>query len=145
MLFESFIDALGKLKRIVNQSAEIPVGDKVATLLQYQALVFIDTHKGATAREIAHGLSLSSSAVTQLIDRLYVLGSVRREQDEKDRRLVHHYLTKDGEKHLSSLRRKHNERIKNIATFLSEDDLTQLVTLLEKLITNIDKNQKQIV
>lgn len=56
-----------------------------------------------TVRALAAELNIAKPAVSRAIDKLSVLGLIRRQTDEKDRRSVNLYRTVDGARYVSML------------------------------------------
>lgn len=65
---------------------------------QPKILEFLLGNNGCTQKEIGRGCALDKSTVTSLISRMEDGGLIRREADDKDRRVTRIYLTELGEK-----------------------------------------------
>lgn len=62
----------------------------------------IDELGEVTTRALSHHVSLSQPTVTTILDRLETRGLVARYRSQKDRRIVHSKLTRDGRKTLKT-------------------------------------------
>jgi DNA-binding MarR family transcriptional regulator len=104
------------------------------TLPTLKVIVLIRAEPGAPSGMIASRLGVTPSTVTGLVDRLVSQGLVRREEDERDRRLVRNFLTKAGERTVGDLERRAREAIGDLLTELSEVQLDRLVEGLDDVI-----------
>jgi DNA-binding MarR family transcriptional regulator len=136
-LVESFINAYSSLKRLMQRISSGSHEDKMATLLQYQALSFLAEHKQTTVGELATNLDMSSSAVAQLIDRLILAGRIIRKNDASDRRIAHISLTQNGKKELLRIRKMHIEKMSYILSHIPEKDLKELIRIQTEMITKL--------
>jgi DNA-binding MarR family transcriptional regulator len=140
-LFDEFIVQSTKLKRCMEQRSHIPVGEKVATMLQTQALSYIQDNPLVTVSNLAHHLALSSSANAQLLDRLLESKWVDRNHDEEDRRIYHLSLTAQGKEKLEELQQLKKKRFENMLSVLSEAELESLVQIFKRLNSSLDEHQ----
>ncbi len=81
---------------------------------------------------LAHMLGVTLSAVTALINRLYRMGLVTRERQEKDRRQVWIYITPKGLQVLEDVEGKRNMLLAVYLSRVPEDERQQLLELLHK-------------
>ena len=91
------------------------------TPAQHQLLVAIKGHPGPKApamREIAEYLLLHSHSVVGLVDRAEAAGVVRRQQDDKDARVVRVCLTEKGDRLVENLTHAHLAELRNLAESL---------------------------
>lgn len=86
-----------------------------------------------TPSALATEMMLSTSAMTNRIDRLEKSGFVRRESDPDDRRSVRVQLTEDGFQLAEDMLPVHTARQQEMLRDLSEEDRTQLRALLAKI------------
>lgn len=97
------------------------------TPAQHQLLVAIKGHRGSEApaiRDLAEYLMLQSHSAVGLVDRAEAVGVVRRQQDEKDGRVVRVYLTDKGDQLVENLTTAHLTELYNLAEALN--DLLQM-------------------
>lgn len=93
------------------------------TPAQHQLLVAIKGHPGPKApamREIAEYLLLQSHSVVGLVDRAEAVGVVRRQQDDKDARVVRVCLTEKGDRLVENLTHAHLAELRNLAESLNK-------------------------
>jgi DNA-binding MarR family transcriptional regulator len=118
--FENNLRFRVTLRRFLHWSEDQATGAGL-TPAQHQLLVAIKGHPGpepAAIRDIAEYLQLQSHSAVGLVDRAEAAGVVRRQQDERDARVVRLYLTDKG-----------NRLVKN----LTSDHLAELYKLSEAL------------
>ena len=103
----------------------------------YDALEALDEHGSLTPGELGTLLSLTSGAVTSLIDRLEALGWASRNQHESDRRKVVVTLTRQawqiGQDELSP----YLEALDDAARDLSKEERMVVVEFLEDLTDKV--------
>lgn len=104
------------------------------TLPTLKVIVLIRAEPGAPSGVVANRLGVTPSTVTGLVDRLVNQGLVRREEDERDRRLVRNFLTEAGERTVGDLERQARERIGALLAELSDAQLDRLVDGLDDVI-----------
>jgi len=133
-LFTEFFETMMEMRKILDQSIAIPMDKRVTTILQLQALKYINENPKLTASKLATGLKMSSSAITQLTDRLIDTKLISRKHSQIDRRAIHFKLTPAGEKHLQ----KSLELIKNkvglILEPMPDKDLQEIVRIFNNFL-----------
>jgi DNA-binding MarR family transcriptional regulator len=97
-------------------------------------LFFLNEKQGqASVKEIAKFLNVTSGAVTQFTDGLVDKKLVERRADLIDRRQVNIKLMPNVQNDFGSFKNKYLESISNSFSILSDNELQQLITLLEKV------------
>ena len=92
------------------------------TPAQHQLLVAVKGHSGPEApaiRDLAEYLLLQSHSTVGLVDRAEAAGVVRRQQDEKDARVVRVYLTDKGDRLVEDLTTAHLTELYNLTETLN--------------------------
>lgn len=92
------------------------------TPAQHQLLVAIKGHPGPeppAIRDLAEYLLLQSHSTVGLVDRAEAAGIVRRQQDDKDARVVRVHLTEKGERLVENLTTAHLTELYNLAEALN--------------------------
>jgi len=107
--------------------------DAGVTLPLLRVLVHLREHPGAATGDIARSLSVTSSNVTRLIDRLVQQGLAVREEHPEDRRFLRHTLTERGETVLGEARERSAAHVRRIFEELPDDDLERMVDVFERL------------
>ncbi|HVT66624.1 MAG TPA: MarR family winged helix-turn-helix transcriptional regulator [Trebonia sp.] len=93
------------------------------TPAQHQLLVAIKGHPGPeppAVRDLAEYLLLQSHSTVGLVDRAEATGVVRRQQDDKDARVVRVHLTEKGERLVVNLTTAHLTELYNLAESLNK-------------------------
>jgi DNA-binding MarR family transcriptional regulator len=92
------------------------------TPAQHQMLVAIKGHPGSeppAIRDLADYLLLQSHSAVGLVDRAQDAGVVRRQQDEKDARVMRVFLTDKGDRLVKGLTTAHLAELRNLAEALN--------------------------
>lgn len=108
--------------------------DGAITPSQFAMLSFIDRNTSVSIKRLAEIVCMTSSGVTQVVDSLVKEGLVIRKQDEDDRRTIHVSLSKKGKEELTTLKKSHFEKMKELFTPLTDEELEQLLTLYKKVL-----------
>lgn len=86
-----------------------------------------------TLSELSQRMLRVNSNTTAMIDHLEAKGLVKREPDQKDRRVIRVKLTEAGEKLREKVVPKQNAFIRELLTPLTDFEATALTALLEKV------------
>jgi MarR family 2-MHQ and catechol resistance regulon transcriptional repressor len=89
--------------------------------------------------EIGQRLEIARAQMTQLIEKLVDLGIVERQPDTNDRRITNISLTQQGISLLEEHKHIVEEAIREIMSFLSDDELSELSGSLRKLWSILGK------
>lgn len=90
--------------------------------------------------ELSERINAQNSTVTGIVDRMEREGLVERKRSQDDRRVVHIRLTKKGIELSRSMKFEPFEIFRNaFETALTPQELTQLLTLLDKIATFVRK------
>ncbi len=118
-----------KLVRHPGPPGEPPLSPPQANLL------FTISHKpqGTSVKELAEGAGITPGAITQFVDALVEKGLVIREGDPVDRRIVRLKLTELAKNQFEKFRREHLASFSKVFDVLSDDEIKQLITLMEKI------------
>ncbi|WP_042352902.1 MarR family winged helix-turn-helix transcriptional regulator [Bacillus massiliigorillae] len=97
------------------------------------ALEFLSAEGKQTASNLAISLSVTTGAVTGIVDKLVKSGLVKRTRDMKDRRVVYMEITEQGMKLLKPLREKRMRLMEGFLASLSESEMQILLQINRKL------------
>jgi DNA-binding MarR family transcriptional regulator len=103
------------------------------TLPLLRVLVYLREHPGATTGDIARSMSVTSSNVTRLVDRLSQQALVLREEHPDDRRSLRHTLTPEGERMLGAARQRADAYLREIFDHLDDAQLARLTEAFDLL------------
>lgn len=138
--FSSFFNTMLKMRKILDQTLGDSSNNYVPTMLQVQTLKTIQENPQITASELASKLQMSSSAITQMTDRLIKIRLISRKINKNDRRLVQLSLTLHGEKHLTQVLKKMEQKANQILAPISTKDLQTIVKIFNNFL---EENEKQ--
>src|SRR5579872_2026687 len=141
-LLEEFFATMGKMRQAVESLSNVSPEDKIATMLQMQALSYLKSHHLSTVGELGARLYMSSSSIAQFTDRLVTAGFVKREQDTEDRRIVRLSLSVKGEKELAAMRKRMMEKMGRLLVHVSQKDLADLVRIHKKIVNGLENKKK---
>lgn len=137
--FGFLIHDVSRLRRIVVDRALKPLG---ITRSQWWVLAFLSRRDGMTQTALAADLDLTKVAIGGLMDRMEGAGFVERRQDERDARARRVFLTRAGQKLVTTIRESVDAVESDILTRISEDDLEAAAQVLraikERLLEMID-------
>ncbi|HAU31243.1 MAG: Transcriptional regulator [Desulfotomaculum sp. 46_80] len=129
---------LQQLIRRIHEKMEILMVQGI-TGSQFFVMKKIHEKGKMTVSEVANELNVSLSAITALTDRLYKNGLIKRDRDEKDRRLVWLTITPQGEKTLQDYGVNRQEVFRKYLGDLSQEDLSSLINICDKILTSMKK------
>src|SRR5574340_259031 len=129
--FSSFFNTMLKMRKILDQTLNDNDESSIPTMLQVQTLKTIQDNPLITASELASKLEMSSSALTQMTDRLIKSRLISRKTDRNDRRLIHLALTSQGKQHLTQILKKMEEKANQILAPISAQDLQTVVNIFD--------------
>lgn len=135
-VFEA-IHTLMHLYRARQQRA-LQAGPQALTHMEYKVLGFFAHHPGATQSALVAHSGRDKAQLTRLIRGLRDAGLLDAQADEADRRSVHLQLTPAGKALHEAARRHGRQATVQAVKGLSQEECRQLVTLLQKLRTNLD-------
>ena len=103
------------------------------TRSQWWVLAFLSRRDGMTQTALAGDLDLTKVAIGGLIDRMESAGFVERRADERDARARRVYLTRAGQKLVSTIRESVDEVEADILADITEDELDAAARVLVKI------------
>lgn len=128
--FGFLIHDVSRLRRIVVDRALKPLG---ITRSQWWVLAFLSRRDGMTQTALAADLDLTKVAVGGLIDRMETGGFVERRADERDARARRVYLTRAGQKLVSTIRESVDTVETEILTTVTEEELDEAARVLRAI------------
>jgi len=113
------------------------------TVPQLKSLFFIATHPDTSPGKLAAALGVTPSNVTGIVDRLVEQGLVHREENQSDRRVLVLKLTEKGKTILANLRERRSNRVQEIMSKLSEQELNCLAIGLRALVAAAEETDRR--
>jgi DNA-binding MarR family transcriptional regulator len=141
VLAVKFFEAMFKNSRFFRDKMHSQSRIGHLSILQVQTLSFLKHKTNAQMSEVAEQFRIELPSATSLLNKLVALQLVKRQQDEKDRRLVRVSLTVDGDKLLKQVMEEKIKQIEHMLSYLSKNEQEELLRLLEKLNTRIEKDE----
>lgn len=132
-LINDVFDSYRYLRRAFLPPKKIKTLANAPTRAQIGILFVVAQEKSMSIKKLSTQLSMTPSAVTQLVDPLVQSLLISRSTDMKDRRRIHLILTKSGKKILQVVRRQRIKALTTILAPLSDNELRQLAVLQHKL------------
>lgn len=136
---EELVEMLFKISRLMKEKMSYTNNIVHLSILQIQALFFLNKNKKASMSDIAEYFHIELSSATSLLNKLYDQDFVKRLEDEKDRRLVIITLTSKGKELLERAMLERREKIEKILSYLSDKEKTDLLLILKTLSNKIQK------
>ena len=112
-----------------------------ASLARTKVLLLIQKQGPVRAADIAEMFSLAPRTVTDTVDGMERQGLVRREPDDRDRRVKRIHLTDAGRDALAATEPLRHELVSQIMGTLSETEQAEFSRLLEKLEVALAKEE----
>jgi DNA-binding MarR family transcriptional regulator len=109
------------------------------THMEGKILAFLASNSGATLSELVAHSGRDKSQLARLIKSLRQQGLLRGQNDKEDRRSVRLTLTSEGRAIHQSLQHQVGRLSKIAVTGLGADELRNLVALLKKVRSNLEK------
>ena len=106
-------------------------------------LDYLAEHEGGTQKEIADALQVTAASVSVSLRRMQKSGLLERAADTRDLRCNSMRLTEEGYRQRERLHRCFTEFDRKIYRDFSEEELTTLAELLERLCANLETIRPQ--
>jgi MarR family transcriptional regulator, organic hydroperoxide resistance regulator len=142
ILFLEFIQMVEKIRKYSEKISGKGLEAPGITPLQVQALDYINGNPGTPVSGLSEHLLISSSAISQLTDRLVALKLIDRKSDSSDRRSVLVSLTKKGEENLKKFKKKQIKDTNFVTKYMSADDIEQMIRIHKNVLKKIEENKK---
>jgi DNA-binding MarR family transcriptional regulator len=101
---------------------------------QAQMLFHVTRNPGSLVSDAARSFGITLPAVTQVVDRLEAKGFLERAEDPRDRRQVHLYLTREGERLAKGLEDLQVKGLSRVLGRLSPGDRKDVIRGIERLV-----------
>ncbi|MDB4939662.1 MAG: DNA-binding transcriptional regulator, MarR family [Candidatus Doudnabacteria bacterium] len=111
---------------------------------QVEILYALGDRRILTVKEIAATMGVTSSAATQMVEGLQKIGILQRQTDPDDRRMVKVSLTVKGLKKFEEFKQAHAKHMEFILKALSNDERELLISLPDKMIKQLKKNNAKL-
>lgn len=108
------------------------------TMAQLETLIFVKEQTHPKMQDVAEKFHISMPSATSLVNKLVLLKLVKRQSNQKDRRIVTLEITKKGVTLLQEGWKKKQEKINHLLNFIPKQDKPELLRILSQLVANID-------
>jgi MarR family transcriptional regulator for hemolysin len=132
---------LARTSRVVAQAFERAMAEAGGSASTWQVLLLVRTQSWGTQSELAEELGLTSATVTHHLNALERKGLVRRWREDSNRRVQRVELTEDGVELFDRLRDVASRHDKQLRSQLSDDEVSQLGDLLERLAAGVQAGE----
>ncbi len=92
---------------------------------------------GLTQKELAEEMEISAASVAISVKRMEAAGLIERRRDETDARIIHLYLTPEGQKMDAACGKGRDFMIRTMYRDLTDEEKQTLYSLLEKMTDNL--------
>jgi DNA-binding MarR family transcriptional regulator len=140
--FSGFFNTMLKMRKILGQTLDDSQDDNIPTILQVRTLKMIQENPLIIPSELAFKLQMSSSAITQMTDRLIKLELISRKIDKNDRRLVRLSLSSHGEQYLLKILKRMEQKANKILAPISAQDLQTIVRIFNNFLQEYEKKDQ---
>lgn len=125
------------LSRIIRIKFNEVLNDEGLFSGQHHIIMLLFHNDGQTVGQIAKHLGVAPATASVSIKRMEKAGFIKRKADEKDARTVKIFLTDKGRSVMKNIGDKMNEQEKRITSCLTEEEISVLSDMLDKIIKNI--------
>ena len=136
-LFQN-MDALGRAAMGRDRDPSEQCHKNMPTRAQVSIMVAVLYHGSQSIKDLAGRFSMSSSAVTQLVNSLAADGYLTRAEDAADHRKICVELTAKGKKTVDQVKQHRYEKMEKILATLSDTELSQLEGIQGKIVQNLE-------
>lgn len=137
---ESIEKHLRKVDYIIRKNGRMILSDFGITVPQFTALQALINNGDMTIGELSQQMDLACSTITDLIDRMEKNGLVKREKDQKDKRVVRVVVLSKGHDILQKVLDRRISFLEIKLEGLSVTEVEGLKTALEKLYVEMNED-----
>lgn len=137
---ESIEKHLRKVDYIIRKNGRMILSDFGITVPQFTALQVLINDGDMTIGELSQQMDLACSTITDLIDRMEKNELVKREKDQKDKRVVRVVVLEKGHDILQRVLDRRISFLEVKLEGLSETEVEGLKTALEKLYDEMNED-----
>jgi len=134
---QMLLEKLACIFRTVASNTEFPFKQNQLNKTQAHILFFVARSKNDIAvKDLAKALKITSGAVTQYLNELVAKNLVKREEDQKDRRILKITLTESTKKHFETFKKVYFSAVCPLFADLADGEINQIAALLGKIRTD---------
>jgi DNA-binding MarR family transcriptional regulator len=133
-LLQSLIEKMRCVTKSMHAKHGFPFGEFQLSRPHVIILFYIAKHKeGASSKDLAALLNVTSGAITQFIDTLVEEKLIKREEDSEDRRILRMTLTKTAVKKFAKFKKNYYKSVSPLFGELNEKEIKQFIVFLNKI------------
>ncbi len=122
------------LRKLVSQMDE-PIKDLNVSRYQFDLLMQVAFEEGINQQTCAQRMNVTKGNITQHLDRMEKQGLVQRQKQGRTNCL---YLTEKGTELVDDFMPIHDQRVKEILSILTQEELRQFQSILRKFDRKLD-------
>ena len=132
---------MGKLHRSLRRNYDRQLKSFSLTPCQFEVLMTLWREDGIVLGELGRRVSRDGPTITGVVDRMEKKMLLKRQRDSHDRRVVKVNLTAKGKNMKQQLSTTKKQVFEKITHNLSLREINNLVTLLEKMMKNVEREE----
>ncbi len=138
-----FESLLFSISRYLHRGHLLKKDEPLISFPQIVLLRQIKDLKSPKMKDLAKELRVTLSNVSGLVDRLFLLGYVKRINDQIDRRVMRITLTPKGKNVCERISEETNKCVKKLFSKISKKDVENLISIMQKLVNEINKEEEK--
>lgn len=136
------VEAIFKLSRTMKGRMSFTSDIAHLSMLQMQAIIFINKHPNVTMGEIAAQFKIELPSATSLMAKLCKAEIAERNADAEDRRIVRIALTKKGKELFAEAMRERTKKVESILSYLALEDKKDLLRIIQGLLSHMEEEDE---
>lgn len=148
MLSEKVLQQINYFTNLVNRqqhNSNFKEKEILASRAQAHLLGLLLAEDGLTQKDLSAKLQIRPASLGELVNKLQQNGYVEKRVNEKDKRVSNVYITEEGRRATEGAMQARRELVESIFFGLSEEEINQLSTLMDKLVTSIEQSSGENV
>lgn len=136
---EGLFSYYAKIDKVYRKLCAHAVAEYCFTPNEIMVLMFLSNNPGLdSASDIAHFRNISKGLVAKSVESLCEKGYLKTGKDEKDRRLVHLFLTEKSDDIVKRLKNCRREFARDLYVGVLEEDMAAMARVTEVIIQNLE-------
>ena len=138
---DSMINTCGmKMRKLLDKKSEVLAQKYGVRNVELEILLFLyHSPCGDTAKDIVEEKNLSKAHISKSVDNLRAKGFVILTEDKNDRRKRHIELTEKAVEAAKDMLEVHNECIRIVMRYVTDDEKAVMNQVMEKMIRSLDE------
>ncbi|WP_411682010.1 MarR family winged helix-turn-helix transcriptional regulator [Clostridium thailandense] len=148
MLSEKVLQQINYFTNLVNRqqhNSNFKEKEILASRAQAHLLGLLLVEDGLTQKDLSSKLQIRPASLGELVNKLQQNGYVEKRVNKKDKRVSNIYITKEGRRATEGAMQARRELVESIFLGLSEEEINQLSTLMDKLVNSIEQSSGENV